>query len=156
MLHSGSFHQHDVRIWCQPYHKLPTLSTIKGLAVKSVHIVKNLFCNAKEEGKDMFKCLMIYHKPPLSSKLQSPMPILQSKSYRSDFVMSNVARHQFGLNPDELRSKYKNEHLPSHDLHLNQCVMYQDSSSKQWHPATITKLCKEPRSYIITIKEGVW
>ena len=32
--------------------------------------------------------------------------------------------------------------------------MYQDSTSKQWFPATITRLCKEPRSYIITTKEG--
>ena len=69
--------------------------------------------------------------------------------------MSNAARHQIGLNPDELRSEYKNEHLPSHDLYLNQHVMYQDSSSKWWHPAIITRLCKEPRSYIITTKEGV-
>ena len=34
--------------------------------------------------------------------------------------------------------------------------MYQDSASKQWYPATITRLCKEPRIYIITTKEGVW
>ena len=33
--------------------------------------------------------------------------------------------------------------------------MYQDSRSKQWFPATVTKLCKEPRSYIITTREGV-
>ena len=32
--------------------------------------------------------------------------------------------------------------------------MYQDLISKWWYPATITKLCKEPRSYIITTKEG--
>ena len=32
--------------------------------------------------------------------------------------------------------------------------MYQDSTSK-WFPATITRLCKEPRSYIITTKDGV-
>ena len=69
--------------------------------------------------------------------------------------MSNVAGYQLGLNPDQLRSKYKNEHLPSHDLYLSQHVMYQDSSSKQWHPATIARLCKEPRSYLITSKEGV-
>ena len=54
-----------------------------------------------------------------------------------------------------LRTKYKNEHLPSHDLYIDQAVMYQDSTSKCWFPATITKLCKEPRSYIITTKEGV-
>ena len=54
-----------------------------------------------------------------------------------------------------MKTRYKNEHLTSHDLHLDQAVMYQDSTSKQWFPATITKLCKEHRSYIITNKEGV-
>ena len=33
--------------------------------------------------------------------------------------------------------------------------MYQDSTSQCWFPAIITRLCKEPRSYIITTKDGV-
>ena len=33
--------------------------------------------------------------------------------------------------------------------------MYQDPASKRWYPVTITKLCQEPRSYIITTKQGV-
>ena len=43
------------------------------LAEKYVQIVKRLFHKAKEEGKDLFKCLMIYHNTPLSGSLQSPM-----------------------------------------------------------------------------------
>ena len=42
-----------------------------------------------------------------------------------------------------------------YDLHLHQAVMYQDPANKRWYPATITKLCQEPRSYIITTKQGV-
>ena len=98
---------------------------------------------------------MIYHNTPLSSSLQSPMQILQSRSARSDLPMSNAARKQLGLDPEQLRSKYKNEHLPSHDLHLGQDVMFQDPTSKWWFPATITSLCSEPRSYKITTNEGV-
>ena len=126
-----------------------------GFAEKYVQIVKNLFDKAKEEGKYMFKCLMIYHNTPLLSNLQSPMQILQNRSTRSNLPMSNVARHQLGLNPEQLRSKFKNEHLPSYDLYLGQHVMFQDSTNKQWFPATITSLCSEPRSYKITTKEGV-
>ena len=33
--------------------------------------------------------------------------------------------------------------------------MFQDATSKQWYPATITSLCAEPRSYNITTREGV-
>ena len=83
------------------------------------------------------------------------MQILTSRSARSDLPISNAAREQQGIDCENLRTKYKNEHLPSHDLHLDQTVMYQDSTRKQWFPATITKLCKEPRSYITTNKEGV-
>ena len=50
---------------------------------------------------------------------------------------------------------YKNEHLPSHDLHIGQGVRYQDATSKQWYPATITSICTHPRSYIITTTESV-
>ena len=45
--------------------------------------------------------------------------------------------------------------MPLHDLHLNQAVMYQDRNNKRWYPATITRLCQEPRSYLITTKQGV-
>ena len=83
------------------------------------------------------------------------MQIVQNRWARSDFPMSNVARKQLGLDPEQLGSKYKNEHLPSHDLHLGQDVMFQDSKRKWWFPATITSLCSEPRSYKITTTEGV-
>ena len=88
------------------------------LAEKYVQIVKSLFHKAKEEGKDLFKCLMIYHSTPLSGSLQSKMQILKNRSTRSDPPMFNVARQQLGLQPGKLRNVNKNEHSPSHDLHI--------------------------------------
>ena len=125
------------------------------LAEKYMQIVKNLFYKAKEEGKDLLKCLMVYHNTPLSDSPCSPMQILTSRSARSSLPMSNAARKQKGLDCEDLRTHCKNEHLSLQDLHLNQAVMYQDPASKRWYPATITKLCQEPRSYIITTKQGV-
>ena len=87
--------------------------------------------------------------------LQFPMQIIQSAYASSDLTMSHVARKQLGLDPEQLRNKYKNEHLPSHDLHLGQDVMFQVSISKQWFQVSITSLCSEPRSYKRTTKEGV-
>ena len=117
--------------------------------------MKSLFYKAKEEGKDLFKCLTIYHNTPLSGSLQSPMQILQSRRARSDFPMSNTARQQLGLQPEKLRTLNKNEYLPSHDLHIGQDVIYQAATSKQWYPATITSLCAQPSSYNITTRKGV-
>ena len=101
-----------------------------GLAEKYVQIVKSLFCKAKK-GKDLFKCLMIYHNTPLSGSLQSPLQILQSRSARSDLPMSNTARQELGLWPEKLRNVNKNEYLPSHNVHIGQDVMYQNATRKQ-------------------------
>ena len=126
-----------------------------GLAEKYGQIVKSLFHKVKEERKDLFKCLMIYCNTPPSGSLQSLMQILQSRCARSDLPMFNAARKQLGLQPEKLRTVYKNEHLPSHDLHTGQHVMYQDATSKQWYPATITSLCVQSRSYNLITREGI-
>ena len=94
---------------------------------------------------------MIYCNTPLSGSLQSPMQILQSRSTRSH--LSNAARQQLGLQPEKLRNVSKNEHLPSHDQHIEQDIMYQDARSKWWYPATITSLCVQPRSYSVTYRK---
>ena len=98
---------------------------------------------------------MVCHNTPLSNSLQSLMQILSSRFARSGLPISGAARKQLGLDCEDLRNKYRNKHFPLHDLHIDQEVMFQDSTSKQWDPATITRLCKEPRCYIITTKEGV-
>ena len=126
---------------------LPHYPQSNGLAEKYVQIVKSLFHKAKEEGKDLYKSLMVYHNTLLSSHLQSPMQILTSRSARSNLPMSNAVRKQKGLDCKHLRTQCKNEQAPLHDLHLDQAVMYQDPNDK--------RLCKEPRSYLITTKQGV-
>ena len=98
---------------------------------------------------------MIYHNIPLSGSLQSLMQILQGRCTRSYLPMSNAARKQLDLQSEMLRTVYKNEHFPSHDLHIGQDVMYHDATSKQQYPATITSLCAEPRSYNMTTRKGV-
>ena len=98
---------------------------------------------------------MIYHNTPLTSSLQSPVQILQSRTARSDLPMSNAARKQLGLDSELLSHKHKNEHLPLHDLHLGQDVMFQVATSKQWFAATIRSICSQPRSYKINTREVV-
>ena len=58
--------------------------------------------------------------------------------------MSNAASQQLGLQPEKLQTVYKNEHLPSNDVHIGQDVMYQDATSKWWYLATFTILCVQP------------
>ena len=125
-----------------------------GLAEKYMQIVKNLFHKANEEGKDLYQCLMIYHNTPLSNALQSLMQILTSRSARSSLPMSNTARWQKCLDCEDLRTQCKNEHLPTHDFHIGQNVMYLNPVYRRLYPATITNLCQEPQSYKIKTDEG--
>ena len=134
---------------------LPQYPQSNELAEKYVQIVKSLFYKAKEEDKDLFKCLMIYCNTSLSDSLQSLTQILQNRSTRSDLPMSKAARQQLGLQSEKLRDVNKHEHLPSHDLDIGQGVMYQDATSKQQYPASITSLCVQPRSYNINTRKGV-
>ena len=62
--------------------------------------------------------------------LQSPIQILQGRSARSDMPMSNAARKQLGIKPEVTRNIEEHEVLPTHDLHVGQSVMYQDSVTK--------------------------
>ena len=73
---------------------------------------------------------MIYYNTPLTSSFQSSMQILQSRSARLDLPISNAAKRQIGLEPEEIRNTHKNEHLLLHELHLGQDVMFQDPTNK--------------------------
>ena len=97
---------------------------------------------------------MIYRNTPLSHKLQSPIQILQSQTARTQLPMSSAARIQQGLGSEQLRVNNKNEHLPTHDFHMGQNVMYLNPANKRWYPTTITSLCQEPQSYKIKTDDG--
>ena len=114
-----------------------------GLAEKFVKIVRNLFYKVKDEGTDIYKSLMIYHNAPLESMSKSPMQKLQQRSARSQLPMLNTACKQLGIATEQTTAN-KNQHLPLHNLHNGQEVMYQDSVTKRWFLATIKALCPKP------------
>ena len=53
-----------------------------------------------------------------------------------------------------MRAHCKNEHLPTHDFHIDQSVMYLNPVDRRWYPTTITNLCIEPQSYKIITEDG--
>ena len=70
--------------------------------------------------------------------------------------MSNAARKQLDIQPEVVRNIDKYVVLPTHDLHVGQDVMYQDSTSRHWYPAVIESLCFELRNYKITTRDGIF
>ena len=76
---------------------------------------------------------MIYCNMPLTSTSKSPMQMLQQRSARSQLPMSNAAKRQLGIAVEQ-PSMNKNQHLPSHDYHIGQEVMFQSPITKRWFP----------------------
>ena len=117
-----------------------------GLAEKYVQIVKCLFNKAKEEGKDLYKCVMIYCNTPISGSMQLPMQILQEISARGKLPMSQMQlENSLEYNLEVLRNSEKHEVLHTHNSNVGQGVLYKDSVTKQWNPPVITCLCHERR-----------
>ena len=83
------------------------------------------------------------------------MQILQGRSTRSDFPLSNATRKQIGIQPEVIRNIDKQEQSPTYDLHVGQHVIYQDTTSKHWYPAVIESLCPETRCFKIKTSDGV-
>ena len=52
------------------------------------------------------------------------MQIMQSQTPRTQLPTSNVVGIQQGLSSEQWRVSNKNEHLPTHDFHISQSVMY--------------------------------
>ena len=126
-----------------------------GLAETFVQTVKSLFYKAREEGAYLYKALMIYCNTPLTSKLQSPMHILQNRTARSQLPMSNSARRQLGLEADKLRIKTKMRPCPPMTYTWVQMLLCKIQQAKGGHQQFITRLCKEPRSYQVTTRDNV-
>ena len=76
---------------------------------------------------------MVYRNTPLSSKLQLPMQTFSSRATRSSLPLSNAAKKQMGIQSEELRCRHKNQHLPTHDLSLDQTIIYQEPVNKKWY-----------------------
>ena len=68
--------------------------------------------------------------------------------------MSSAARIQQGLGSEQLTVNNKIEHLPTHNYHIGQSVMYMNPINKRWYPAKMRSLCQEPRSYKIETDNG--
>ena len=103
---------------------------------------------------------MIYRNTPLDDNLLSPMQLLQGRVARSDLPMSHAAKVKYGLVsgrslPAPVKVQDKNERAPTHDYKLNQHVMYLDTSTKKWFPATIVRVLVARQSYLIRTPEGV-
>ena len=150
LLYCGCFYQCNECIPCQLYCILTPLPTIKWMCWKVCTNCESLFYKAKEEERDLFRCLMIYHNTPLSGSLQSLMQILHSRCTRSDLPMSNADCEKFEIHwsgdpfmvnineSDNLlfRNMMNSEYLPIWPYHLvtvaDICIGWRQGKKQIW------------------------
>ena len=139
----------------------PHFPPSNGLAEKYVGIIKNLFHKAKEEGHSPYTALMVYRNTPLDGTLQSPMQILQGMQACTDLPLSHAAQVQMGINhtpqptAEILCVKDKMLSSPTHDIPIDQNIMYMEPNDKRWYPATVISQLPEKRPYLIKTNDNV-
>ena len=106
-----------------------------GLAEKYIQIVKEpMFHKAKEEGQDLHKCLMTCTETHLCQALCNPQcKCSQTEQQDPDLPLLTVQPDYKWVYVSiiHLTTEQKNHHLPTHDLCINQTVMYQDATTKK-------------------------
>ena len=126
-----------------------------GLVEKFVGIIKNLFHKAKKEGQSPYTALMVYRITPLNGTLQSQMQILQGRQAHTDLPLLHAAKVKMGINhaprptAEILCVKDKSLSTPTHDIPIDQNVMYREPNGRRWYPTTVIQQLPEKRSYLI-------
>ena len=132
-----------------------------GLVEKFVGIVKNLFHKAKEEGQSPYTALMVYRNTPLNGTLQSLMQILQGRQAHTDLPLSHAPKVQMGIShapqptAEILCVEDKSLSSSTHDIPIDQNVMYREPNNKRLYPTTVIQQLLGKRSYLIKTNENV-
>ena len=153
LLHQWNLQRIDERISGKPHHKLAPLSAIKWSDREVCSDSEESISQSKEEGQDLHKCLMVYRNTPLSSQLNHLCRFCQAELpdpayiYRMLQRTNGYTKWRIEMWTQKPTSTYTwSEFKPDHHVPR--------ASSKKWYPTKITRLCDEPRSYIITTVEG--
>ena len=80
---------------------------------------------------------MVYRNTPLNGTLQSPMQILQGRKAHTDLPLSHAAKVKMGINhaprptAEILHVKDKSLSAPTHDIPIDQNVMYKEPNNRR-------------------------
>ena len=136
MLYLTSIHQCFAVLQCQPYYKFSALPTVKWSCWEICPDCEKLVLQSQRRRQRFLQAFDdLLHSTPLTGIMKSPMQILQGRNARSDLSMSNAARKQLGIQPEVVRNNDKHAVLPTHDLHVGQDVIYQDSMKQALVPS---------------------
>ena len=142
----------------------PRYPRSNGLAERTVRTVKALLKKCKQSNQDVHIAMLHLSATPVDSKLPSPAQMLFGRPIRTNIRSyhhpSPIQKQaEIGDHHREKTAKMEADHekqagaeLPI--LYKGHKVRVMDQNDHTWQPATISKVCAEPRSYEITRPNG--
>lgn len=133
-----------------------------GFIERQIQTVKMTLKKASDSGSDIRMAMLSLRTTPVDHKLPSPAVMLYNRRLRTDLptVVHNrnpdkdqiLARLQ--ERQDKQKANYDQHARDLPPLIPGESVVVQNQGTNQWTPATVTRVCEEPRSYIVESKDG--
>ena len=133
-----------------------------GLAERMVRTVKALMKKCKSDRQDVLVAMQHLRATPVDAKLPSPAEMIFGRPVRTTIPSYHhtaplQAHHAQQLKEKTDKMKENHDHnagpnLPP--LYTGQKVRVLDPGDHTWQPATVAKVCDQPRSYEVTSPNG--
>ena len=142
----------------------PEFPRSNGLIERHIQTVKERMLKMSEEGKTLCESLTAIRTTPVSSSLPSPAVLLQGRNFRGNlhfnpaalkpqFIPAEVVRE----NLQQRQSTAAFDHGKAHDSRCSSLMVGQRVRvfvNDWWQPGVVEKVCPEPNSYVIRLRDG--
>ena len=163
------FNSEDFKTFCTEWGiehvtSSPYLARSNGMAERSIRTVKNLLIKCHETNTDPYSALLLYRTTPkgnfyspsellMSRKLRTKIPTIQENLKPS--LIDNVKyKEQFHLQRYKTEKYYNRNTKSLKPIEDGKNIYYQKTPLSDWLPGTVVKKFDEPRSYLISDKNG--
>ncbi|XP_055916267.1 uncharacterized protein LOC129949066 [Eupeodes corollae] len=142
----------------------PYFPRSNGLAERSVQTIKKLLKKCHETNSDLYVALLHY-RTTRKGNINSPSELLMSRQLRTKLPVLNENLKPFNVDLDEHNKKIKLQQNKTRDyydknakalptLTNGQNIYYKKTPISNWEPGIVLQKCPEPRSYLISSKDG--
>ena len=140
----------------------PHYAQSNGFSERQVRWIKSIIKKCIKTSESIPQALLHVRATPIDAKLPSPAQILMRRQ-----ITTCLPSHLYDLPEESIKARLeeRSEAMKRHydrnameddlpPLYPGHNVRVLDKPSKTWYQGTVTQMCEEPRSYIITIAGG--
>ena len=134
----------------------PRYPQCNGKAERYVGVVKKTLQKAYEAREDPAIALLCLRTTPIETGLPSPAELLFGRKIQSNLpTITTTGKEKTSFRRREQWRRQCDDHTRDlKDIRPGQSVRVQDYVTKKWEPAVVKQKGNQPRSYIITSRDG--